>query len=151
MGYSIPNKWDFLEVNQQAQNQINIDSVATDISLSTITMPSYIGNLQQAFLDVYVQQVRDTSGAQNNISGAQYVQLRDSGLTYRNAILIPSGVLDVAANGRESGIFQFMGATDLSSYIAAGGVYLCRWNNAKSTGDDLQLLGTYLRMRLYFE
>ena len=151
MGYARGHRWTHINVVAQAQNEIVIDATAGDISLSTITMPDYTGILSQAFLVLTVQQARNTNGANNNgIAGAQNIQLRDSGLIYRNAILIQSGSFYTYPNTVIGGTFEYVGATDLKQYLKPNGIYLLRWEDADAYFDSLVLYATQMKMKLYF-
>jgi len=145
-------RWSYLEVMAGAQNEIVIDSVAGDISLSTITMPNFIGTLASAYLALTVQQVRNSDAVNNNgIAGAQNIQLRDAGLIYRNALVIQSGSFQSNPSEVIGGTFEYMGAVDIKQYIEPSGVYLLRWEDADADNDSLILYGTQMKMRLFFK
>lgn len=145
-------RWSYLEVMAGAQNEIVIDDVAGDISLSTITMPNFIGTLASAYLCLTVQQARNTNvGSDNGINGAQNIQLRDSSLVYRNSLVIQSGSFYSKPDTIIGGTFDYIGATDIKQYIEPSGVYLLRWEDADAYYNGIILYGTQMKMRLFFK
>jgi len=152
MGISSPFKfWTYLDIVARAQNEIIIDSTAGDTSLSTIRMPDYTGELVQAYLVLSIQQVRNSDIAnQNGISGAQKVQLRDSVMTYHDAITVQAGSFYCMPDSVIGGTFEYVGDVDLASYLEPNGVYLLRWEDAEAYQDSLTLYGTQMKMKLYF-
>ncbi len=152
MGYTHGQRWAYLDVVAQAQNEIVINATAGDISLSAIQMPDFPGTLSQAFLVLTVQQARNSNvGNNNGIAGAQNIQLRDSGLTYRNAILIQAGSFYTYPDTVIGGTFEYIGATDIKQYLEPNGVYLLRWEDADAYFDSLTLYAVQMKMKLYFE
>lgn len=151
MGYTRGHRWTYLDTVATAQNEIVIDSTAGDTSLSTIKMPDYNGVLTQAFLTLTVQQARNTHALNDNgIAGVQKIQLRDSGLTYRDAITIQAGSFYCTPDSVIGGTFEYVGNVDLKQYLAPSGVYLLRWEDAESYFDSMMLYGTQMKMKLYF-
>jgi len=152
MAYTYPNKSAFIDIPSVAQSGISIDTTPTNISLSPITTPAYEGNVIRAILILSIKQIAETSGAGTNwTNGAQYIQLEDSGSTWRNAILIPSVNLICGASQIIGGEFNYMGNEDLTSYIAPSTSYNIRWASAVSTRDSINIHAPQPILRLYFD
>lgn len=152
MGYTIAPKSAFIDCVSEAQTGISIDTVAGHITLSSVTTPAYTGTLMQANLILSIKQIAETSGAGTNwTNGNQYIQLEDSGSTWRNAILIPSVNLICAADQIVGGEFNYMGNIDLKSYISPSTTYAIRWASALSTRDSINVHSPQPILRLYFE
>jgi len=152
LGYVLPSKWNYIEVWQDPQNEIEIDSTAGDINLSTIYVPSYIGNLIRAVLLMNVTSVRNSNAANNNgINSSQDIQIQDTGLTYRNAISIPAGTFYTYPTTTMGGSFIFNGATNIRSYITPNYNFPVKWKDADAYFDSMWLYGLQIGMRLYFE
>lgn len=151
MGYTRGSNWTALDVVGSMQNQITADTSATDTSLSTISIPDYTGVLTGAYLVLTVQQVRNTDAVnQNGIAGWQKIQIRDTSLTYQDAIDIKVGSFYCNPSQVISGTFEIVGSDDLKSYISPNGVYLLRWEDMETYFDSLWFYGTQMKMKLYF-
>jgi len=152
LGYVVPQRSVFIDCISNTGTSLTLDTVAGDITLNTVTTPAFLGNVLRANLIFRATGCRDNSGLANYVGPlAQYIQLRDSSLVYRNAILVQAESFFCDADTAYNGTVEIQGGFDLSSYIAPSTSYLCKWADADAVGDDLIIYGPQLILRIFLE
>jgi len=120
-----------------------LSAPASDVSLPSITIPA-----RQAFSDFSVDVIYaalkfrgllDTSGAINNLSGAQDIQIQSGGAWY-DCINLYDAMLRVQANSEGPGDI-IIGDIDISSYVSlvAGNSYAFQVDDALAAGADIEI------------
>lgn len=142
MGYAvtIPNVVVEYAGNVMGGAQV-ITTVATDISLSDIVLPStIIGSIEHAYIDVMFSTVSDSSGVENKVDGNQYIQIAiNSDYAHpHNAILLPNHSLVVPANSAYA-YGRIFGDIDIASYVSPGCTINVFWASSKSDGNALRV------------
>lgn len=152
MGYvHIPGSNQFT-VNSPMNGVKTITNVATDVPLVGMSMPDYKGKLIQATMEVFINTLKDTSGAENYNDGAQNIQISTSKSGgYQNAVYIQDGALRVAANDI-NGNYRLYGdyLFDIKSYLGPGEVLAFKWDNAEALGNNLLAYGMYILIHCNF-
>ena len=151
MGYTVNPKTSVIECFGTAQQSITIDSAIGDITLNTIDVPAFQGNLTSAYMVCKINLTHNTNAANNSLGPlAQEIQLRDTSLVYRDAITFSNGDLFTLANSVR-GFSLFWGTHDLSSYLSSGTTYSVKWNDADANLNSLVLYGLQCKLVLYVD
>ena len=144
-------KWNFIDCVPPPNQSITIDSTVGDIALGTISTPAYLGKVKLALLICRINGIANTNQAANELGPlVSQIQLRDTGLVYRDAINFVAGDLHMAGATVSTTMLEFIGSNDLSSYIGPSQTYLVRWEDADAGLDSLVLYGLQVWLRLYF-
>jgi hypothetical protein len=153
MGFAFTKNPSQLVVNSPMQLNSEIHAIANDLPIYDITTPAYIGNLKHAYLDLYMTQVYDNSGALNYLESAGgfvYLQIFSGG-SWRNAISIYNESFYVPASSYITGQIAYVGTTDIAAYLRPSTSYNQKIASAEAHADHLWIYGMYTQLRLYFE
>jgi hypothetical protein len=148
MGYQTPAKTSYVEVYGAYEDLMTITSIATNQTISSITVPNLEGNIIRATAQFQVQQVRDDSGALNYIDGLQFIKIGSDTLCTLGG---PGHCLLCPANSIESGNFIFGSAIDIKGYLTPGSAQNVTWALSKSKGDSLYVYGPHITIKCYLE
>jgi hypothetical protein len=153
MGFAFTKNPSQLVVNSPMQLNSEIHVVANDLPIYDITTPAYSGNLKHAYMDLYMTQVYDNSGALNYLeSDGGFVNLQiHSGGSWRNAISIYNESFYVPASSYITGQIAYVGTADIAAYLKPSTSYIQKIASAKAHADHLWIFGMYTQLRLYFE
>ena len=125
------------------QATVTLTSVAADVSLPSVTIPTGsipVGaTINRVVAAIAWRKQVDSSGLENAINVAQTIQVRsDAPGTFRDAINVPDNSLSTAANTTEGGI-MFIGDNDISVEVDDPDTYEFQWGSADVDWDNLVL------------
>jgi hypothetical protein len=133
----------------QATNLI-IGAGDSTTSLGAITTPYYTGVLSFATLDMSIAQMHSAAGVTNYFDGLRWIQIQDSGGTWRNACPVFDQFIMLTAGERINGQITIKGQTDIKAYLKPSTVYNVRWYLHNAQNDFLYPEGVMVKLNLYF-
>jgi len=151
LGYQTPAKTAYIEITTRPTATITLSTVTADHNLTALTTPAYMGIAKEAYVDLYIQQLKDTSGALNYLDGAGNMQIELPTSSWTTCNISRGDSLQCPANSIESGIFINAGHIDVSNEILPNTTYNVKLDDWTSNGDDLELYAVYPKMRLFLE
>ena len=148
MGYATVAPSSMLEVYSTMMTSVSVTNADTNIQLPDITVPSFKGQLTQAYLDVLWYGYKNTAAVENDVEDG-HTYLSD-GVNYWDAVTYPLAIYIVAASTQGWGYFLIPGANNLSSHIASNTTYHTWFYPIKCISNNLILRSVGVRLRLYF-
>ena len=131
-----------------------INTTAADKALGDIVVADIpVGaQLKRATLILVGRAIENTNAAINRllIAGTEHIQLKKSGGSYTDAIVLVDNMLSVAASTRD-GSFALFGTIDLTTVEVTGNAtYNVQWENADADQASLLIHDIYTVLRIYF-
>lgn len=108
--------------------------------------------LKRATLILVGRAIENTNASLNrmNIDGTQHVQLKKSGGSFTDAIVLVDQMMSVAASSRD-GSFVLFGTIDLTAVEVTGdATYNVQWEDAESDQNNLLVHDIQTVLRIYF-
>jgi hypothetical protein len=149
MGYAATVSYSLNNFPATAGYQALLTTVATNITIGSLTTPDYKGTPTYAYADLIVPFRYEDSGVNNSFDATSngYIGL-NPGATF-NCGAIPSGALWTMANGT-GGAWRVYGRTNIAALIRPNTAYTCQIMFARSQGDNLVLINPQIELKLYF-
>lgn len=134
----------------EVQPTVILSSVAADVSLPSVTIPSGFlpggSQINRVIAGIAWRKQVDSSAAANALAGAQDIQVRsDAPGTFRDAINMADNALATALSATEGGE-MLLGDEDISVEVVGADTYEFQWTLAVVDGASLTLhdVQTYL-------
>lgn len=156
MGYAKTVGSNYLRLNSTSYNGFHLGTVPANITIASIYIPYFEGDLLCATLEVTINQVRDTSGAFNYNNSDTAIQINTSGGWVEALWMAPRNISAPANSTVFGGHFYgtyntVVGDENIASYLTKGSELAVRWNNASALADDLYCYGVFTHINLYFK
>jgi len=123
----------------------SISSVAGDMGEFDCTLPAFSGVVLNAYFDLNLGTLVNTNAGLNTLANTQYIQVKNSGGSYTNAIkflgdtfqtnVAPANVVYV---GRVYGSYNI---ADKINLAGSAGTITWMWHNAQAIADSLEFRG----------
>ena len=134
------------------QEEVQITTVATDISLPSVTvsnLPSSI-NIVRVVGMFKCRMIENTNATANKLSGSQNIQVRKATTgTWTNAIGLVDDLFGIAALTRESGDV-LIGGTDISGEVSSNNAYNTQWASALADVGNLNFNDVQVGLRVWY-
>lgn len=142
MGFTHPSFFP-LKIGGNILGRLDITSIAADWTMGSITIPSFNGVVEHAFITMFSTNIHDS--AVNELDGDQYIQIsNDAGSTWHDAILLNTGTFRNTSAGSHTSANQTVGAIDIKDYVASGGTLTARLHNAKADTGEIYVYNVQL-------
>jgi hypothetical protein len=140
-----------IEISSDLTQVITISTVAANVALPSITIPTGIPAPQLAYLVFRVSFYSNTNAATNAIDGDQYIQIKESvSGSYENAIKLPNQTVRIDSGVTNRYYLEILGNIDISSIITPSLTYDIQWTSAKSLQDNLVMRNFQTILRLVY-
>ena len=149
MGYATVAPYTLFEFCCENEPTVTLTTVLTTHDLNDVIVPSFRGNPDYVYIDIYVQGWENTAVGVNYFKNTSAVGIRDSGATFRNGGGIGEQVGSTPGATVKDGVLCLPGTVNLAQYIGAGDT-ITPALSAKSHADNLVLSNVYGRIRMYF-
>lgn len=131
-----------------------INTTAADKALGDIVVADIPSGatLTRATLTLIGRAIENTNTSLNRllIAGTEHIQLKKSGGSFTDAIVLVDNMISVAASTRD-GSFALFGTIDLTVVEVTGNAtYNVQWENADADQASLLLHDVYTVLRIYF-
>lgn len=149
MGYAPTVPYTTLEFNVRLEAAISVSSVASDIDINDITLPTWKNPLTYAYLDIYALVFDNTAHAGINYIAAGSWGVEDTGGTYHAAGNIAAMCWRVLASTYQFGHFILPGYINISPYITSGATQTVRFDDIRTIA-NCGFRDVFGRIRMYF-
>jgi hypothetical protein len=139
------------------QARVTVPAVAATLALPSVIVAGIPAGalVTKAHVKFKFRTVRDTSVAENNLSGAtvaatsQVIQIKKGAGAWNDCMDFVNTQYDVLASGEEAGE-ELTGAIDVSAFVTGNDTYSFQWLLAKAVGANLLLLDAQLSIELSY-
>jgi hypothetical protein len=128
---------------------ISITAVAADAVLGTFTLPALSAVPVAAYMDLFVDTVRNTNANSNGITPAQVIQVKLGAGSYISGINAVD-IWNISASSIITGPFIIHGSLNIVAAILSGGVLTFKWSQAKAAQSNLDVGALCFRIRLVY-
>ena len=129
----------------------NVTTVATDWGFPYVYIPSWLqGKIDRAYLDVYFPTVLEYSGADNDVSGDQIIEVQKfGGGAWQTAIDLNNHCLSLPASASLH-IGRIIGNYDISTTCnsSVGSYIVPQWSGAKASGTGMRFRNCFCAVRI---
>jgi len=151
MGYANSTPYTLFEFSCASISQVILTTVFSTNDIADITVPSFRGNPDYAYVDFYISGWENTAVGINYLKAGSSVGIRDSdvGHTFRDGGAIAEQIATTPGSTRIDCSLCLPGTINIAQYISSGET-ITPALYAKSHANDLYLNNVHAKIRMYF-
>jgi len=152
MGYASTIPFRLQRYMNEFPNQVNAGAVANTFTLGYFDTPNWIRPLDEAYIDLVVQSVNNTSANVNYLdnAGTMDLALSPDTITYTSCGIWQDFIILTPANSHQLCTYRIPGTVNLNTYLQPNTTYYCDVRNAKAQANHLNLYNMYAELNMIF-